>query len=670
MADGDLFSGGGTPWGRRKGSFPFLPGGHENYLAVLRTALKTMTTPVAKESLISWGGPDSLIPASEAMKHLAPAGLVLRNSDDTVEVADEARRWLETDDSSILVEIFHRNLRFVGELLSEIDGEGLTCAEIAEVARRHYQLDWATLDQINRRTYWLRATGVVELLFTGKVVLTDRGREVLARLTTAGRDQFELVDGQPDSEMLEQLSPVVTALLEDAARRGLAGRVGAGMSYVPKGGQYSTVESLAAQVDAATPAIERSDFMDFCSREFTAKPSSSSSALDTVRNTGLVAQIGRDTFAATEAARAWRASNAVLDLVGVVHASIRCVGELLPMLEETRTVGELAEMARVRFGGLVLKTPVLRNRLQLLREAGLVMQPSFSSYRATAKGRVFARTLPLESEISAEVEEVQESSGGTLDFVVQDLIDAAVDTAHFENFERALTAAFQSIGLDAEHLGGSGRTDILITVRRSPTELVRIIVDAKATKNQAIHEGAVDFSTLVEHRGQHQADHAALVAIGFDSGRVRSRAAATGIALITVDELIGVIERCRVEPLAPVELVNMFVPAMKEKLWSDADRRAEIMAAVIVAVEDESEYVAETGGNFSTRDIHRALRRSVEPSPDMTEVQDALNLLASPLVQGIRPEGKNGYLPGFPAESVAARLRFLGAAVNGVTAKE
>ncbi|WP_158104208.1 restriction endonuclease [Amycolatopsis pretoriensis] len=634
---------------------------------MLRTALEAMATPVAKETLIPWGGTDSLISALEAVKQLAPAGLVLRNSDGTVEVAAEARRWLETDDVAVLVEIFHRNLRFVGELLVEVDGGGLTTAEIAEVARLHYQLDWATLDQVNRRTYWLRATGVVELLFTGKVVLTERGREVLARLVVVGRDEFGLIDDEPDSGALDQLSPVVVALLEDAARRGLAGRVAAGMSYVPKGGQYNTVESLAAQVDAATPAIERGEFVEFCSREFTAKPSSSTSALDTVRNTGLLTQIGRDTFAATEAARAWRTSNTVLDLVGIVHANIRCVGELLPLLEENRTIGELAEMARVRFGGLVLKTPVLRNRLQLLREAGLVMQPSFSSYRATSKGRVFACTLPLEVENSANEEKASENTVGTVDSVVQDLIDAAADTAHSDNFERALTVAFQSIGLDAEHLGGAGRTDIVITVRRSPTELVRIIVDAKATKNQAIHEGAVDFSTLVEHRGQHQADHAALVAVGFDSGRVKSRAAATGIALITVDELVSVIERCRVEPLAPVELVNLFIPAMKEKLWSDADRRAEVMAAVIVAVEDESEYVAETGGSFSTRDIHRSLRRSVDPSPDMTEVQEALNLLASPLIQGIKADGRNGYLPGFPAESVAARLRFLSAAVNGAT---
>ncbi len=670
MSEAASFRGDGSPWGRRRVSFPFLPGGHENYLTALRSVLEAVSTPVARETLVPWGNSDPSTPASEAANQLAPAGLVRRNQDDTVEVTEEARRWLESGDPAFLIVTFHANLRFVGELMDEIDGDGLTGTEIAEVARRHYRLDWATLDQVNRRMYWLRVTGVAEFLFTGKYVLTDLGRDILAHLDNVKRDQFELEDGQGAADVPDRISPLVSQLLESAAERGLSGRVGAGMSFVPKAGVYNTVQSLVAQVDAATPSIGRDAFMDFCGREFTAKRSSATSALDTVRNIGLVAQIGRDVFASTEAARVWRESNEVLDLVAIVHAHIRCVGELLPMLEEPRALGELAEMAFARFGGLVLKPGVLRNRLQLLREAGLVMQPSFSSYRVTSRGRAFSRLLPLEPETEATPSEAQEISGTFSDRVVQEVVEAAADTAHPENFERAVTAAFRSLGLRAEHLGGAGRTDILITIRQSPTESVRVIVDTKATKNQSVLEGAVDFSTLAEHRSQHDAEHVALVAIGFDAGRVRSRASAAGVSLITVDELVGVIERCRVEPLAPVELIKLFVPEVKDKLWSEADRRAEVMTAVITAIEDESEYVAETGGSFSVRDIHRALRRAVEPSPAMAEVQDALNLLASPLIGGIKTDSKNGYLPGLPAESVTARLRFLAGAVSGASSTQ
>ncbi|MEU6190486.1 restriction endonuclease [Nocardia sp. NPDC047038] len=576
---------------------------------------------------------------------------------------DQARRWLASQDHAELVGTLHTNLRFIGELMYEISGTGLTVSEINDVANKYYYLGWQSLDPVQRRCYWLRAAGMAELLFTGKVILTTQGREVLTHLKLVCPRDFESQSAVL-LEDLPQLMPEISKILKDLDQGLLESRVTAGLNHVPKGAKHSLISSLAAQVNAATPRIERDAFIDFCASEFRAKPSSAISALDAVRNAGLFIQVDRAAFEPSEAALAWRASGLSLDLVGIVHANIRCVGELLPLLDETRTVGELSVAIESTFPGLSFGIGALRNRLHLLREAGLVEQPTNTSFRVTPLGRTFAKTLPLETAPNVEQESPDVIAAAPEDPTLATLFDSASDAAHSERLEKAVTAVFQELGLDVTHIGGQGQTDILITIRQSPTESIRIIVDTKASKYQSILENAVDFGTLEEHRVKYSATHVALVAPGFDTGRVRSRAAKTGCALITVQELADILSRSRSEPLAPVDLIPLFSAESEGDLWGEADRRAEVLSAVITAVADESEYVAETGRSFDQYDIHRALRRAIQPSPSMDEVTAALDLLASPLVGGVCKGTKDGYLPGLPVESVGARLSALAFAVQ------
>jgi len=506
---------------------------------------------------------------------------------------------------------------------------------------------------------------MVELLFTGMNVLTPNGDLLLAQLACV--DPADL-DGSVEIpvDALPELAKDVELLLHEVDDERLTARTTAGLSFVPKGGAHTLVSSFAAQVDMAEPQVERRDYISFCVSEFGSKASSASSALDAVRNAGLFEQIGRDTFAASKAALAWRASGSALDLVAIVHASIRCVGELLPMLHEPRTVGELQHEVSGSFGGLSFSIAAMRNRLQLLREAGLVDNVTHTRYRTTPLGRAFEAVLPLERADSA----MPPPAESERDEVVDELIDAAGDAAHPERFEKAIVRALREMNLDAIHLGGAGDTDVLVTVRLSHTESVRVIVDAKATTHNSVLEGAVDFQTLEEHRRMHDAAHVALMAKGFDSGRIKARAADVGVALITVDELADLVIKCRQRPLAPVELLAVFSKADRERLWDVSKRRAEVFEAVLVAVADEIAYIELAGGDMSLRDIHRAIFRVVQPSPSEEEVRDVLDLLASPLIGGLHPQGRDGYRPGVTEESVAARLRWLAAVVDSALARQ
>lgn len=654
-----------SPWGARKTSAPSIAGGHETYMQGLRVVLEALKAPVKRSTMIAWPSAEDAMTAAAAADAMAPAGLILRDREGTVRASPRAVEWLGSGDAAVLIKIIHENVRFIGELMQEIRGDGLTAEEINRVASEKYHLGWRSLDQVYRRCYWLRGAGMAELLFTGKIVLTSAGEALLARLDCVDPSDLDQPTEMP-VDLLPELSAEVQRLLDSLDDGSLVARTTAGLSFVPKGGTHTLISSFAAQVDIAIPHVDRREYIDFCVREFGSKASSASSALDAVRNAGLLEQTGRDRFAASDVAIAWRSSGSALDLVAITHSSIRCVGELLPMLHEPHSVGELQGEVTRSFGGLSFSVAAMRNRLQLLREAGLVDNVTHTRYRTTALGRAFEAMLPMERAEAV----MPPTADSPPDEVVDELIEAASDAGHPERFEKAVTQALREMNLDATHQGGSGDTDVLVTVRLSHAEITRVVVDAKATSHSSVLENAVDFAALEEHRRLHKADHVALVAKGFDAGRVRTRAAAAGVSLITVDELVDLVAAWRQRPLTPVELLALFSKTEKEHLWQEPQRRADVFEAVLVAVADEIAYIADAGGDISLRDIRRAIFRVVQPSPSEDEVRDVLDLLASPLIGGLRRRGRDSYHPGVTEESVAARLRWLAAVVDGAVERQ
>jgi hypothetical protein len=102
---------------------------------------------------------------------------------------------------------------------------------------------------------------------------------------------------------------------------------------------------------------------------------------------------------------------------------------------------------------------------------------------------------------------------------------------------------------------------------------------------------------------------------------------------------------------------------LQKEPWAEADRRNLLMAAATRAIAEEAEYVEDSGESFSAKDIHKSLRREIDPAPSMDEIRNILDLLASPLIGGVIRDGRDGYQPGVTADGIAARLRALASAV-------
>jgi hypothetical protein len=660
-----------TAWRRRKSSAPTVPGGQESHLRVLRNVLEAIAETPDRDALVPW--PSSEVQASVATvaNQLAPAGLLKRLADGKIELTDQARQWLADPNDAFLITVFHEHIRFVGELLSELQAGGLTREELREVAAQQYSLGWNSLDQVNRRCAWLQVTGLVELRYDHNLVLTEDGRALLKTLNIADPGSLDL--GSSDADVDPASLPVadsrIQEILDSLTNEGLHLRLAPSM-YIPKGpaSLNDSLTSLRVQLDSISPRITKGDYFRLCSTEFGSKESSAASALDTLRHTGLIKQTGFATFDTTDAAHAWLESGEDLDLVRIIHAHIRCVGELIPLLNEASPIGRIIDETNKRYG-IKLNVSALRQRLQILRECGLVDQASAMTYLATARGRAFASTLRLEAPTLAEDRvsvqsqvPVKDQGASTL---VEELRSAARDSKQPARFEEAVATAFRKLGLSAEHLGGSGDTDVLVTIHKNPTSQVRAIVDAKATSHASILEHAIDFTTLEEHRRQHDAIYIAVVAIGFETGRIVKRARHNNVALIRVDDLVAVLARHDVAPLTPVELLALFDAQQGKDLWTEADRRNLLVAAATRAIAEEAEYVDESGESFSAKDIHKSVRREIDPAPSMDEIRNVLDLLASPLIGGVIRDGKDGYRPGATAEGIAARLRALANAVAG-----
>ena len=80
---------------------------------------------------------------------IRPVGLVFQEGGTWI-VSPEGQRWLDTGDDLYLTAIFCANVRFVGELLGQLE-EPRIMAELLRIAREEYELSWETTSEINNR---------------------------------------------------------------------------------------------------------------------------------------------------------------------------------------------------------------------------------------------------------------------------------------------------------------------------------------------------------------------------------------------------------------------------------------------------------------------------------------------------------------------------------------
>ncbi|WP_330338767.1 Lsr2 family DNA-binding protein [Streptomyces sp. NBC_00557] len=597
-----------------------------------------------------------------AVHSLGSCGLIAKKGD-TLHLTNEARIFLDLKDSNYLIATFHANVRFVGEMLREI-GPGKSHTDLNVAAATSYGLKWNTLDQVRRRSSWFRAAGLAELWSHNQVVLTDLGNSLCTKLHLAQTNEIPGFSNiYQDAPELKPAGPLVLAELGRHDQGTLATRK-------PQWGYLAggcSLENIRFLTDLASPQTTKDDYVRQCVEQLAVKESSAEQTLWTLRALDLLEQIGMHTFAPTALATEWITSGNPVDLVRILHAKVTLVGEILSGLREETETGALLRWLTTNFPNHRLSRAELTRRLALLSDTELIERIGHTRYRITPLGELFHDSVPLlerknvssSSPHGPSREQAPDAMEDDLVVHAAEVLRSSCDSANPRSFEDAIEASFNLLGLEVERHGGPGKTDLVLTFWISPTRRCRVIVEVKTDSAGTIHENDIKFDALEDHRKKHKAERVIVVGPGF-GGRLPQWAKSKCIPLVSASDIADWLSRSVHTRLFPQELFNLIFSDSAESMWTAATRSLEAISQVSDALWEsgnDKNDIAFNEGALTNRDIWRMSKGSerVPLSPD--EIENALDLLANPLIAA-SIKAKNGeYTSTAAPQLVAARLR-------------
>ncbi len=383
------------PWASRLSAMPYLPGGSKHQIRLLRNLLQGV---IANEGLLTTtitdgNGQDRTL--GDALIPLSSTGLIQKIDRAHSAVTEEGLAWLESGDDRALLSIFHRNIRYVGEMLDALRSEPKTVSDLLQIAADEYDLPWKTSDQTRRRVTWLICLGAIEYQTATLIKLTDRGLSWLDELQLDGPPRRDLPPSEPVA--VKDPPPEIADLLGALTPDALAGRNPV-LGYIPRGrGETGVVEALQMLVNAATPSTTKDELFGFLATHLGISEGSFAPALTTLTKSGLIEQVSIETYEATTVGRAWLEASDALDLALLFHARYLFILEIIPLLKEHGRANELANAAANYYGLSRVDIGGIRTRLQILKAAGLIEDGTSRRYRATPLGSAVAARYPTQA---------------------------------------------------------------------------------------------------------------------------------------------------------------------------------------------------------------------------------------------------------------------------------
>jgi hypothetical protein len=656
-------------WRERVQTAPTLPGPREGWIALLESILVALLEAPTGAKSVSLSGNDEFA-LSDVSRLLGPA--LTERRDGRLRPTAEAELWLSSKDPIELAHLLHARVRLMGELLSMLRAGPLSHEELRVQSNDLFKMNWATLDQLRRRTGWMRLAGLVEV-FDGTVRITALGRNFLDPLTLDGPDVSE--PGKLES--LASPQPATARALEKLRTSGHAQRSDASSLFLPAPDTGSL--SVAREVVMLTMSPTNETALEAVLTGYGIVPASARQARGTLKTLGLIERVSESAWVATPGAQEWLSTGDGVDFVRLVHTKVRFIGEILALIPSgLKTSSELAQQS-----GTVdrnrLSAASVRARLQLLREAGVVEKLSQKEFSLTAVGRTLARELPMEISpldgaglVEPAVDEVIDHSEKAQRVCVE-LTEASRDSRNPDRFEYAVRDAFRFLGFTADRLGGPGRTDVRAQLAL-PDRVLVVAVDAKSSGEGVVPEAQVNLQALKEHRASAGASLSVLVGNEFHR-RTHTAAENDGfVAIVRVSALMSAVSEHAVRGLSWDELAGLFDPTRsspeREANWagiaSERDRLLEVLTSVLTQLGEEASIKDPMyeGAWLGIPELRRDLRQI---GASQEEIETALGLLTSPQVAAVSVMS-NRYRLSMHRDHVGRRLASFGIHLLGTDA--
>ncbi|MFC1417869.1 restriction endonuclease [Streptacidiphilus cavernicola] len=670
-------------WRDRSNSIGYLQGGTEAQVAMLRQVLNQL--PCAGDEVLAWRTPEGKPVSGRCedlcRRMLSPLGLAERPGETQWQPSAHARQWLASEDNSFLTAHLHTHVKFFGELLQAI-GDQTKHADLLEVATETYGLNWSTLSPVRDRTGWLRSLGMVEL-WGQRVVRTELGDALLEVLPLCppetargeGEDAVEL-DGSEEAlpEFFGDFIQLEQVDLRN--RRALIGYIPRGIASDTRDGDsaLTVTAALWRLVELLSDGAGLEEFGELCGSEFSISRTSFTSVTHALRHIGLVEQTKFNHFAPSENAHRLVDEGNERLLAAYLHARYLFFGEILLHLGKSATTSALVSVAKEVYGYIQASNGEIRLRLAFLQDAGLVERMDWQRFRVTAAGRSFAKGLTLQLPVEDEPEandpaEPQDAHSCLLpDGIIDQLRQYGNVGTDSQEFEAAVGRAFAFLGFQAEHLGGSGRSDVLGIAQLATKDRYRVIVDAKSSGNGQVAESSVKFDALRDHKRKHKADHVLVVGPEF-APRLKNWAVEHEVILLHIEDLAVLLTRHSQNPMPLTELRDAFsrVDTFNDDLaerYSALERRSLLMGRIIgLAFQEAVDEDPVDDGYISVENILYALRKEFTPRPSRQEVDELIAFLASPVVTALESVKGRHKLIDSP-RNLALRLAGLGGSVS------
>jgi hypothetical protein len=372
----------------------------------------------------------------------------------------------------------------------------------------------------------------------------------------------------------------------------------------------------------------------------------------------------------------WLSTNDDRVIIALLHGRCQFIGEMLVAAGSPITNDEILKIANDRYGmGWDTQTQIV-NRRGWLQSARMLTDTGDGKVQATQAGKLLLAELTLHDPaarpvVTAVVEPIvveppielpRPPDLSAVDGIVDAIKSSAVDSGHSDRFERAVRDAFSFLGFEAEWLGGSGKTDVLLDARLGALDSYRVAIDCKTSGSGSVGDQQVDWVTLVEHKAKHEADYMAVVAPNPSGSRLLQRAIQQRVAVISADQLVGLCRQHGKTPLGLDDYRSLFTTggaldtqAVDERA-DEVRRLVTLAAAVSVAIRERSTVF----GRLSARDLFLILAgQAVAEGTTEDELQALLDTLASPLLGVLDGSRSDGYRVTTSAQVAQRRIEIL-----------
>jgi hypothetical protein len=211
-------------------------------------------------------------------------------------------------------------------------------------------------------------------------------------------------------------------------------------------------------------------------------------------------------------------------------------------------------------------------------------------------------------------------------------------------FEEAIKEAFIVLGFEAELIGGSGDTDVLLTANVG-LESFKVSVDGKTSKSGRVIDRQIDWLSLEDHRRKNKADFIVVVGADFAGGNLITRANQYNVSLLRTDGLIKLLQAHSQFPFTLTELKDLFAgkgiisPQLEDLLSQNLSRR-NLLERFRVVIQ-EMQALQDRLGYF-TFDSLAGRERLEELEIEPRDIDYIIKLLMLPFINGVQeiPSGK------------------------------